>query len=75
MAAAANVTGRGSGGASVASSGLGMGNLDTQMYTTSSLMATGNTHHIFDSTPPIQDDPFQQSSNALTSLLGELSFH
>jgi len=34
-----------------------------------SLMATGNTHHLFDSAPPIQDDPFAQSSSALTAMI------
>jgi hypothetical protein len=34
-----------------------------------SLMATGNTHHLFDSTPPIQDDPFAESSSALTEMV------
>lgn len=41
-------------------------------YTSTSLMATGNTHHIFDSVPPIQDDPFQQSSDALTQMIDNL---
>ena len=39
---------------SVGSLGMGNMNLESQMYTSTSLMATGNTHHIFDSTPPIQ---------------------
>ena len=39
---------------SVGSLGMGDMNLESQMYTSTSLMATGNTHHIFDSTPPIQ---------------------
>ncbi len=55
---AAGVTGDGegmrSGGGSLGSLGMGNLNLESQMYTSTSLMATGNTHHIFDSTPPIQ---------------------
>ena len=34
-----------------------------------SLMATGNTHHLFDSAPPIQNDPFAESSLGLTKLI------
>ena len=76
-----NGGGGGSTGGFASSSALGVGGapnslvgvttgLDgTSQYTTTSLMATGNTHHIFDSTPPIQDDPFAQSSNALTALI------
>ena len=59
----------GVGGAPSSMVGVTTGLDGSSQYTTTSLMATGNTHHIFDSTPPIQDDPFAQSSNALTALI------
>ncbi|XP_059088501.1 uncharacterized protein LOC131884677 isoform X2 [Tigriopus californicus] len=41
----------------------------TDIMATTSLMATGNTHHLFDSAPPIQNDPFAESSMGLTKLI------
>eukprot|EP00095_Tigriopus_kingsejongensis_P002334 maker-scaffold868_size86715-snap-gene-0.20 protein:Tk02334 transcript:maker-scaffold868_size86715-snap-gene-0.20-mRNA-1 annotation:"sugar isomerase KpsF/GutQ" len=41
----------------------------SEIMASTSLMATGNTHHLFDSAPPIQNDPFAESSMGLTKLI------